>query len=267
MKSESQLTMHLIQVRECQVTIQSNQDLAISLQTTTNRLLGNAVEHLEETAQFAADGGNGDDLEAGRLSTLCDALADTLTNLMSAQDKMGRRDGEHVEALGRLVRSTTSMVAAQETTRSPRSHAGGQEARVTPGRKRGADLLARGETSPPPSTLVKKGRRGGESRRSPATEEEEEDEEVEMKVKEEEDREMGAGSRVGRESQERSQGLLPLQQTSAKVRQPSVRVERQSLSASQKQQLAKESVVQPQLNLQDEFASPEKALDEEEQRR
>ena len=35
----------------------------------------------------------------------------------------------------------------------------------------------------------------------------------------------------------------------------------------QKQQLAKESVVQPQLNLQDEFASPEKALDEEEQRR
>ena len=30
---------------------------------------------------------------------------------------------------------------------------------------------------------------------------------------------------------------------------------------------SKESVVQPQLNLQDEFASPEKALDEEEQRR
>ena len=88
-----------------------------------------------------------------------------------------------------------------------------------------------------------------------------------MKVKEEEDREMRGGSRVGRESQERSQGLLPLQQSSAKVRQPSVRVERQSLSASQKQQLAKESVVQPQLNLQDEFASPEKALDEEEQRR
>merc|ERR1719210_2898804 len=53
----------LNKVRECQVTIQSNQDLAISLQTTTNRLLGNAVEHLEETAQFAADGGNGDDLE------------------------------------------------------------------------------------------------------------------------------------------------------------------------------------------------------------
>merc|ERR1711962_771394 len=38
----------LNKVRECQVTIQSNQDLAISLQTTTNRLLGNAVEHLEE---------------------------------------------------------------------------------------------------------------------------------------------------------------------------------------------------------------------------
>ena len=152
--------MSFVQVRECQVTIQSNQDLAISLQTHTNRLLGSAVERLEETAQFAGDGAAGDDLEAGRLSSLCDALADTLTNLMSAQDEMGRRDGEHVEALDRLVRSTTTMVAAQETsTRSPRSLIVAQEGRSPPGaRKRGADLLARGDTSPS-NSLVKRGRR------------------------------------------------------------------------------------------------------------
>merc|ERR1719430_1017941 len=255
----------LNKVRECQVTIQSNQDLAISLQTHTNRLLGSAVERLEETAQFAGDSA-GDDLEAGRLSSLCDALADTLTNLMSAQDEMGRRDGEHVEALDRLVRSTTTMVAAQETTtRSPRSLAVAQGGRSPPGRKRGADLLARGDTSPP-SSLVKKGRRGGDSRRSPATEEDEEEKEVEAKVKEEEDQEMEADGRE--ESQEESPARLEQQQRSnAKVRQPSVRVERQSLSARQRQQLAKDSSVQPQLNLQDEFASPEKALEEEEQRR
>jgi len=256
----------LNKVRECQVTIQSNQDLAISLQTHTNRLLGSAVERLEETAQFAGDGGaTGDDLEAGRLSNLCDALADTLTNLMAAQDEMGRRDGEHVEALDRLVRSTTTMVAAQETTRSPRSLAVAQEGRSPPGRKRGADLLARGDTSPS-SSMVKKGRRGGDSRRSPATEEDEEEKEVEAKVKEEEDQEM-----EGDESQEESPAVLQQQQqqqrSNAKVRQPSVRVERQSLSAQQRQQLAKDSSVQPQLNLQDEFASPEKALEEEEQRR
>ena len=247
------------------MTIQSNQDLAISLQTHTNRLLGSAVERLEETAQFAGDGA-GDDLEAGRLSSLCDALADTLTNLMAAQDEMGRRDGEHVEALDRLVRSTTTMVAAQETTtRSPRSLAVAQGGRSPPGRKRGADLLARGDTSPP-SSLVKKGRRGGDSRRSPATEEDEEEKEVEAKVKEEEDQEMEADGRE--ESQEESPARLEQQQRSnAKVRQPSVRVERQSLSARQRQQLAKDSSVQPQLNLQDEFASPEKALEEEEQRR
>ena len=258
--------MSFVQVRECQVTIQSNQDLAISLQTHTNRLLGSAVERLEETAQFAGDGA-GDDLEAGRLSSLCDALADTLTNLMSAQDEMGRRDGEHVEALDRLVRSTTTMVAAQETTtRSPRSLAVAQEGRSPPGRKRGADLLARGDTSPQ-SSLVKKGRRGGgDSRRSPATEEDEEEKEVEAKVKEEEDQEMEADGRE--ESQEESPARIQQQQRSnAKVRQPSVRVERQSLSAQQRQQLAKDSGVQPQLNLQDEFASPEKALEEEEQRR
>merc|ERR1719275_30722 len=256
----------LNKVRECQVTIQSNQDLAISLQTHTNRLLGSAVERLEETAQFAGDGA-GDDLEAGRLSSLCDALADTLTNLMSAQDEMGRRDGEHVEALDRLVRSTTTMVAAQETTtRSPRSLAVAQEGRSPPGRKRGADLLARGDTSPQ-SSLVKKGRRGGgDSRRSPGTEEDEE-KEVEAKVKEEEDQEMEADGRE--ESQEESPARIQQQQqrSNAKVRQPSVRVERQSLSAQQRQQLAKDSGVQPQLNLQDEFASPEEALEEEEQRR
>merc|ERR1719430_2898140 len=255
----------LNKVRECQVTIQSNQDLAISLQTHTNRLLGSAVERLEETAQFAGDGGAaGNDLEAGRLSTLCNALAESLTSLMAAQDEMGRRDGEHVEALDRLVRSTTTMVAAQETTtRSPRSLAVAQGGRSPPGRKRGADLLARGDTSPP-SSLVKKGRRGGDSRRSPATEEDEEEKEVEAKVKEEEDQEMEAN-----ESQEESPAVLQQQQqrSNAKVRQPSVRVERQSLSARQRQQLARDSSVQPQLNLQDEFASPEKALEEEEQRR
>merc|ERR1719458_839658 len=258
----------LNKVRECQVTIQSNQDLAISLQTHTNRLLGSAVERLEETAQFAGDAGvHGDDMEAGRLSSLCDALADTLTNLMSAQDEMGRRDGEHVEALDRLVRSTTTMVAAQETTtRSPRGLAVAQEGRSPPGRKRGADLLARGDTSPQ-SSLVKKGRRGGgDSRRSPGTEEDEEEKEVEAKVKEEEDQEMEADGRE--ESQEESPPRIQQQQRSnAKVRQPSVRVERQSLSAQQRQQLAKDSGVQPQLNLLDEFASPEKALEEEEQRR
>merc|ERR1719430_2069850 len=256
----------LNKVRECQVTIQSNQDLAISLQTHTNRLLGSAVERLEETAQFAGDGGAaGNDLEAGRLSTLCDALAESLTSLMAAQDEMGRRDGEHVEALDRLVRSTTTMVAAQETTRSPRSLAVAHEGRSPSGRKRGADLLARGDTSPS-SSLVKKGRRGGDARRSPATEEDEEEKEVEAKVKEEEDQEMEADGRE--ESQEESPAHIQQQQRSnAKVRQPSVRVERQSLSARQRQQLAKDSSVQPQLNLQDEFASPEKALEEEEQRR
>merc|ERR1711974_487055 len=96
--------------------------------------------------------------------------------------------GEHVEALDRLVRSTTTMVAAQETTRSPRSLAVAQEGRSPPGRKRGADLLARGDTSPPSSLVVKKGRRGGDSRRSPATEEDEEEKEVEAKVEEEEQR-------------------------------------------------------------------------------
>ena len=72
------------------------------------------------------------------------------------------------------------------------------------------------------------------------------------------------------ESQEELPAALQQQQQqrpNAKVRQPSVRVERQSLSARQRQQLAKDSSVQPQLNLQDEFASPEKALEEEEQRR
>ena len=257
--------MCFVQVRECQVTIQSNQDLAISLQTHTNRLLGSAVERLEETAQFAGDGGaTGDDLEAGRLSTLCDALAESLTSLMAAQDEMGRRDGEHVEALDRLVRSTTTMVAAQETTRSPRSLAVAQEGRSPSGRKRGADLLARGDTSPS-SSLVKKGRRGGDSRRSPATEEDDEEKEVEAKVKEEEDQEMEGDGRGG-ESQEESAAVLQ-QRSNTKVRQPSVRVERQSLSARQRQQLANDSNVQPQLNLQDEFASPEKAPEEEEQRR
>jgi len=85
-------------------------------------------------------------------------------------------------------------------------------------------------------------------------------------VKEEEDQEMEADGRE--ESQEESPARLEQQQRSnAKVRQPSVRVERQSLSARQRQQLAKDTSVQPQLNLQDEFASPEKALEEEEQRR
>merc|ERR1712037_223933 len=162
--------------------------------------------------------------------------------------------------------STTTMVAAQETTtRSPRSLAVAQEGRSPPGRKRGADLLARGDTSPQ-SSLVKKGRRGGGySRRSPGTEEDEE-KEVEAKVKEEEDQEMEADGRE--ESQEESPARIQQQQRSnAKVRQPSVRVERQSLSAQQRQQPSKDSGVQPQLNLQDEFASPEKALEEEEQRR
>merc|ERR1712025_616546 len=170
--------------------------------------------------------------------------------------------GEHVEALDRLVRSTTWVVAAQETsTRSPRSLAVAQEGRSPPGgRKRGADLLARGDSSPS-NSLVKRGRRGGDSRRSPATEEEEEEKEVEAKVKEEEDQqEMEADGRE-EESQEESPTRMQQQQqqSNAKVRQPSVRVERQSLSARQRQQLAKESV-QPQLNLQDEFASPEKVL-------
>ena len=245
------------------MTIQSNQDLAISLQTHTNRLLGSAVERLEETAQFAGDAGvHGDDMEAGRLSTLCDALADTLTSLMSAQDEMGRRDGEHVEALDRLVRSTTTMVAAQETMRSPRSCAVTQGGRSPPGRKRGADLLARGDSSPP-AGLLKKGRRGGESRRSPATEEDEE----EPKVKEEEDQEMEADRREEESQNVKSSAVLHQHRSSAKVRQPSVRVERQSLNARQRQQLAKESCVQPQLNLQDEFASPEKVQEEDEQRR
>merc|ERR1712130_746234 len=141
---------------------------------------------------------------------------------------------------------------------SPRSLAVAQEGRSPPGgRKRGADLLARGDSSPS-NSLVKRGRRGGDSRRSPATEEEEE---------EEEQQEMEADGRE-EESQEESPTRMQQQQqrSNAKVRQPSVRVERQSLSARQRQQLAKESV-QPQLNLQDEFASPEKALEEEQQRR
>ena len=93
---------------------------------------------------------------------------------------------------------------------------------------------------------------------------------MEAKVKEEEDQqEMEADGRED-ESQEESPTLIQQQQqqqrSNAKVRQPSVRVERQSLSARQRQQLAKD-IVQPQLNLQDEFASPEKALEEEQQRR
>jgi hypothetical protein len=120
------------QVRECQVTIQSNQDVAIEQQRTTNRLLGNAVEKLEETIQCTQDTTGPEGEKGDRLSGLCHELAGSLTGLMAAQDEMGRRDQEHVEALDRLVRSAAGLVSAQ------------QEGRASPARKRGTDLLARG---------------------------------------------------------------------------------------------------------------------------
>ena len=111
------------------MTIQSNQDLAISLQTQTNQLLGAAVERLDETLGAAreVEGEPGD-----RLSSLCDELAGSLTGLMAHQDEMGRRDREQVEDLDRLVRHATGLVSAQEQGR-------GREQ----SRKR-ADILARG---------------------------------------------------------------------------------------------------------------------------
>ena len=109
---------------------------------------------------------------------------------MAAQDEMGRRETADVATLDRLVKSASSMVAAQEV-------AAGQP------RKRGADLLGREQPahhrlalSPQQSKRVRRGREG----------EEEQEEEV----------------------------------SPPQVRQPMVRVERQSLSASQCAQLRDE---------------------------
>jgi len=174
-------------VRECQVTIQSNQDLAITLQTQTNRLLGAAVQQLEETVVAAGEVGGA---AAGRLQQLCDELAGSLTGLMAAQDEMGRRETADVATLDRLVKSAASMVAAQEV-------AAGQP------RKRGADLL--GREQPPHHRLALSPQQSKRARRGREGEEEQEEE------------------------------VSPPQ-----VRQPMVRVERQSLSASQCAQLRDE---------------------------
>ena len=98
-------------MRESQNLIVSSQNVGLTTQTNTNKLLADVVTNLETThGLLDRFRDNSSSRVTTRLSDICDELGSAVTGLLSAQDQLGSCSTNNMAQLDKLIKSACNIM-------------------------------------------------------------------------------------------------------------------------------------------------------------